>query len=99
MTPRRQIILGSAGAVLVAGLGLSVWLMWPAPKDAPKDDATPAAVNEADLPQVTVTQVRSVRLAPQATFPGTVMSRNDSKLAADVNGRVEWVAEVGTAVN
>jgi RND family efflux transporter MFP subunit len=100
MTRRRQIILGSAGALLVGGLGLGVWLMWPAPKDTPKDDAKAAAsVNEADLPQVTVAQVKTVRLAPQATFPGTVMSRNDSKLAADVTGRVEWVAEVGTAVN
>lgn len=100
MTRHRQIILTSAGAVLVAGLGLGVWLMWPVPKDAPKDDAkAAAAVDEADLPQVTVAQVKTVRLAPQATFPGTVMSRNDSKLAADVTGRVEWVAEVGTAVN
>jgi RND family efflux transporter MFP subunit len=100
MTRRRQIILGSAGALLVAGLGVGVWLMWPAPKDAPKDDAKAAAsVDEAELPQVTIAQVRSVRLAPQATFPGTVMSRNDSKLASDVTGRVEWVAEVGTAVN
>ncbi|MBI1213796.1 MAG: efflux RND transporter periplasmic adaptor subunit [Alphaproteobacteria bacterium] len=96
---RRQIILGSSGALLVAALALGVWLLWPAPKAAPADAAqAPAAVNEADLPQVTVAQVKSVRLAPQASFPGTVMSRNDSKLAADVAGRVEWVAEVGTAV-
>jgi RND family efflux transporter MFP subunit len=28
-----------------------------------------------------------------------VVSRNDSRLAADVEGRVEWVADVGTIVN
>ena len=99
MTTRRRTIVGGSGALLVAALAVGVWLMWPAKKDAPADAAQTPAVNEADLPQVSVTRVKSVRLAPQASYPGTVMSRNDSKLAADVNGRVEWVAEVGTAVN
>jgi RND family efflux transporter MFP subunit len=97
MMSSRQMILGSSGALLVAALGFGVWLMWPAAKDKP-DEAKAAAAANAELPQVTVAQVKSVRLAPQASFPGTVMSRNDSKLAADVTGRVEWVAEVGTAV-
>ena len=96
MISRRQSLIALSGAVLVAGLGAAAWLMWPAPKDAP---AAPApATADADLPAVGVAQVKTVRLAPQASFPGTVMSRNDSKLAADVAGRVEWVAEVGTAL-
>ena len=96
MISRRQSLIALSGAVLVAGLGAAAWLMWPAPKDAP---AAPApATADADLPSVGVAQVKTVRLAPQASFPGTVMSRNDSKLAADVAGRVEWVAEVGTAL-
>ena len=33
-----------------------------------------------------------------ARVPGTVMSRNDSRLASEVEGRVAWVAEVGTVV-
>src|SRR5689334_21079144 len=97
MTTTRNFILGGAGALLVAGLVAGVWLMLPGAKDKPADDAKPAAAADAELPQVTVAQVTTVRLAPQASCPGTVMSRNDSKLAADVNGRVEWVAEVGTA--
>jgi RND family efflux transporter MFP subunit len=30
--------------------------------------------------------------------PGTVISRNDSKVASEVTGRVTWIAEVGTVV-
>ena len=30
--------------------------------------------------------------------PGTVVSRNDARIAAEVSGRATWVAEVGTAV-
>jgi RND family efflux transporter MFP subunit len=37
-------------------------------------------------------------MAPSMALPGTVVSRNDSKLASEVEGRVAWVAEVGTAV-
>ncbi len=98
MMSRRNFILGGSGALLVAALVAGVWLMLPGAKDKPADDTKPA-VSDAELPQVAVAQVKTVRLAPQASFPGTVMSRNDSKLASDVNGRVEWVAEVGTAVN
>ncbi len=97
MITRRQSIVAGAGAVLVAGLAVGVWLIWPIAKVTPADTAQ-AAPAAADLPAVAVAQVKSVRLAPQASFPGTVMSRNDSKLAADVAGRVEWVAEVGTAL-
>lgn len=82
----------------MVGLVAGGWLMLPGSKDKPADEAKPAATAEADLPQVTIAHVQTVRLAPQASFPGTVMSRNDSKLASDVSGRVEWVADVGTAV-
>jgi RND family efflux transporter MFP subunit len=97
MITRRQSIAAASGAVLMAGLAAGAWLIWPVAKVAQTDPAhAPAAA--VDLPAVTVAQVKTVRLAPQASFPGTVMSRNDSKLAADVAGRVEWVAEVGTAL-
>ena len=35
-------------------------------------------------------------LAPETIVPGTVVSRNDAKLAAEVNGRLLEVADVGT---
>jgi RND family efflux transporter MFP subunit len=37
-------------------------------------------------------------MAPKSVLPGTVMSRNDSQLASEVEGRVASVAEVGTIV-
>ena len=49
-------------------------------------------------PSVGVMQAHMVRMAPKVTLPGTVMSRNDSQLASEVEGRVSWVAEVGTIV-
>lgn len=51
-----------------------------------------------DAPSVGVMQARMVRMAPKMALPGTVMSRNDSQLASEVEGRVSWVAEVGTIV-
>ena len=93
---RKRLIAGTV--VLAAVAGTAVWFLWPAPEaDAPKAEAA-AAQEEAQLPPVTVTQVRATRIAPQASYPGTVMSRNDSRIAADVEGRVDWVADVGTVV-
>jgi RND family efflux transporter MFP subunit len=37
-------------------------------------------------------------LAPVIPYPGTVISRNQARLAAEVEGRLEWVAEVGVEV-
>jgi RND family efflux transporter MFP subunit len=37
-------------------------------------------------------------LAPVTFFSGTVISRDDAKLAAEVEGRLKWVADVGTSV-
>ncbi len=45
-----------------------------------------------------MTAARLVRMAPKVALPGTVMSRNDSQLASEVEGRISWVAEVGTVV-
>jgi RND family efflux transporter MFP subunit len=51
-----------------------------------------------DVPTVGVVAVRTVRMAPAMAVPGTVVSRNDSQLASEVEGRVAWVADVGTIV-
>src|ERR1700743_1772831 len=53
---------------------------------------------DAPAPSVGVTSARMVKMAPKIALPGTVMSRSDSQLASEVEGRVAWVAEVGTVV-
>jgi len=37
-------------------------------------------------------------LAPTVELPGTVVSRNDARLASELNAKLEWIAEVGTRV-
>ncbi|HKD23753.1 MAG TPA: efflux RND transporter periplasmic adaptor subunit [Rhizomicrobium sp.] len=53
---------------------------------------------QPDPPSVGVVAARVVKLAPKMALPGTVVSLNDSKLAAEVEGRISWVAEVGTVL-
>jgi len=57
-----------------------------------------SADQKADPPSVGVVAVRLVKMAPKIVMPGTVVSRNDSQLASEVEGRISWVAEVGTIV-
>ena len=52
----------------------------------PVPAATPVVVVAAENRQMT----------PLIQVAGTVISRNDSRLAAQVEGQVTWVAEVGT---
>ena len=47
---------------------------------------------------VVVATAESRMLAPVTWYPGTVISRNRARVAAEVEGRLEWVAEVGTAI-
>lgn len=54
-------------------------------------DAPPPAI-------VVVGGVTSEKMAETVTVPGSVVSRNDSKIAAEVSGRVAWVAEIGATV-
>ena len=48
-------------------------------------------------PVVTAT-VELRELAPSVDVPGTVVSRFDSRLASELNAKLEWIAEVGTVV-
>jgi len=54
----------------------------------------------APLPEanVKVANVLEQPLAPEIKIPGTVVSRNDANIAAEVSGRLLKVAEVGTRV-
>jgi RND family efflux transporter MFP subunit len=47
---------------------------------------------------VSVVAARIMKMAPKMALPGTVVSLNDSHLASEVEGRVAWVANVGTVV-
>jgi RND family efflux transporter MFP subunit len=48
---------------------------------------------------VQVVEARMTVLAPALELPGTVVSRNDARLAAEVPGRLKWIAEIGTLVD
>ncbi len=47
---------------------------------------------------VVVAPAATRMLAPITWYPGTVISRNQARLAAEVEGRLVWVAEVGSTV-
>ena len=58
-----------------------------------------AAAHAQGGPAPVVVSVAAERLlAPTVPYPGTVISRNRARLAAEVEGRLEWVAEVGVVV-
>lgn len=48
--------------------------------------------------QVRVAEAQMTRLAPSIQVPGTVVSRNDARVSAEVGGRLTWVAEVGASI-
>jgi RND family efflux transporter MFP subunit len=47
---------------------------------------------------VGVEQAKTQTIAPFTMYPGTLISKNDARLAAEVEGRLLWVADVGLAV-
>ncbi len=59
----------------------------------------PAQSSDAMPPApVVVTEALEQDMAPMTWFPGTVISRNDARLAAEGEGRLVEVAEIGTHV-
>jgi len=57
-----------------------------------------ARAQEAPPAPVTVAPVTQGSVASTVTATGTVVSRNDARLAAEVAGRLDWVAEPGARV-
>ncbi len=47
---------------------------------------------------VQIETARETHMAPRVWVPGTIVSRDDARVAAEVSGRLVFVAEVGTAV-
>lgn len=62
--------------------------------------AASAQQSTRDLPvvMVEVAQASVARVAPRRWVPGSVVSRNDARLATSAAGRLEYVAEVGTRI-
>jgi RND family efflux transporter MFP subunit len=56
------------------------------------------AQGEMPPPPVRVAEVVMHELAPTTLVPGTVFSRDDARVSAEVPGVLVWVAEVGTLV-
>lgn len=62
------------------------------------------AVSAQEGPQappatVEVATASNEMMAPQMFMPGTIVSQNDSRIAAEISGRVLWVASEGTLVD
>ncbi|MEO5558424.1 MAG: efflux RND transporter periplasmic adaptor subunit [Dokdonella sp.] len=55
-----------------------------------------AQASASPAPVVEVAKADLAPIAPQRWVPGSVVSRDDAKLATSAAGRVEYVAEVGT---
>jgi RND family efflux transporter MFP subunit len=85
----------SMGLVFGGLVAIAVLSSFLQPKKAEAQQHQAAA---PPAPSVSVMQAKLVRMAPKIALPGTVMSRSDSQLASEVEGRVSWVAEVGTVV-
>lgn len=49
-------------------------------------------------PIVVVEDARMKMLAPTIDVPGTVISRYDARLAAELSAKLKWIADVGTVV-
>ena len=57
---------------------------------------TYARGHTAPVKPVVVDIIELRELAPTSLFSGTVISKNDARLAAEVEGRLTWVVDVGT---
>ena len=79
---RAVSLLCAAAGALLAGIATSA----------------PAQQTPPPPPSVSVVSVQLVKMAPKMAMPGSVVSLNDSQLASEVEGRISWVAEVGTVL-
>jgi RND family efflux transporter MFP subunit len=82
----------AAGGVALVLVLAAAWAMRGSSDDQAAASAAP------DLPSVVAIPVKLTKLAPQTALAGTVVSLNDAQLASDVDGRVTWIADVGTVV-
>ena len=57
------------------------------------------AFAQMPAPVVVTDTAELLLLAPTVELPGTVVSRNDARLASELAAKLEWIAEVGTKVS
>ncbi len=90
--PRLRLASGIAVALLVIAFAFGRAFLFDDGKAQAQD------AKAAPAPLVTIMVAKRVEMAPKMALPGTVVARDDSRLASEVEGRVAWVAEVGTKV-
>jgi RND family efflux transporter MFP subunit len=86
-----RFLSGVAAAALVVAIAGAFSTRATAQDPAPAPPGPPPA-------PVSVAEARNTQLAPLLWAPGSVMSREDARVAAEQDGRVTRVAEVGTVV-
>ncbi|HUN90671.1 MAG TPA: efflux RND transporter periplasmic adaptor subunit [Burkholderiaceae bacterium] len=72
----------------LAASGLAAWML-AAAADEP---------GQGGPQRVEVATARVAQVAPRSWIPGSVVSRDDARIAGVVGGRVDWVADVGQRV-
>ena len=92
---RRWIVRGSLVTVPLVAL-----MLWSGGGDAHAvaDQEEGAAPAGPPATLVAVAEVREQPMAREIQVSGTVVSRHDARLAAEIPGRLEWVAEIGDVV-
>lgn len=58
-----------------------------------------AGAQSAPPAVVRIAEAQVTELAPSIQVPGTVLSRNDARISAEVPGRLTWIAEIGSAIH
>lgn len=94
---KRPVRIAAGAAILLALAGGSAYLLGAFDqKAAASADAGPPAPPPAN---VRIAEAVATELAPHSEAPGSVVSVNDSLIAAATPGKILWVAEIGSTVN
>ncbi|MGF1606101.1 MAG: efflux RND transporter periplasmic adaptor subunit [Rhodothalassiaceae bacterium] len=91
----KRLMLGGAAALLalaVISAGIVLSATGPVKAQQGPDQGPPPA-------KVVVAEAKRLRMAPVVQMPGTVISPDDSIVAAAISGSVTWIAEVGADVD
>lgn len=93
---KRPLRAAAAGCVILAAAGGAAF--WLGSNNDKAVAATPAGASGPPPANVRVAEAVSAELAPRSEAPGSVVSVNDSLVAAATPGKILWVADVGSQV-